>query len=108
MAAAAQIIPFGEALARGSDPITSHEAAASVRGAVSARLYRLILWALSRHPEGLICSEIVVMVCEQWNTISPRLKPMRKVYLIHDSGEMRTGPSGRRQIVWKLGRDPLS
>ena len=106
-ATAAQIIPFGDALARGSDPVTSHEAAASVRGVVSARLQRLILWALSRHPEGLICSEMVVMIYEQWNTVSPRLKPLRLAKLIHDSGEMRVGPSGHRQIVWKLGRDPL-
>jgi DNA-binding transcriptional ArsR family regulator len=100
--------PLGSAEARTTDPVTSHEAAGSVRGEISAKLQLLVVRLVTLHPAGLICSEMVALSGLEWNTISPRLKPLRRLGLIHDSGKKRPGPSGRRQIVWMLGPyDPL-
>jgi len=93
----------GQALARNTDPVTSHEAAESVRGAVSARLQRLLLVLLDLYPDGLTCSEAAAMLRMPRDSLSPRFPSLRHLKLVHDSGGRRAGPTGRRQIVWRLG-----
>jgi DNA-binding transcriptional ArsR family regulator len=86
------------ALARRTDPSTSHEAAKSVDPTpLETRIYR----CLQLLRGGATASELVDLTGLNWNTLSPRLAPLRRKNLIRDSGKRRKGPSGRSQIVWE-------
>lgn len=84
------------ALARNTDPQTSHDAAADVQDRVS-RAEALVLRALhSQAP--LIWDEIAEITGLRPGTVSPRFAPMiRKGLIERREGEVRTGESGSKQ-----------
>lgn len=94
-----------KAYVRRTDPDTSHAAARSVDSEV-ARLHQIVINAINAHGDnGANCSQICDHTGLPWNTISPRLAPLRVANLIaaktkDGEVEKRPGPSGRKQIVW--------
>lgn len=91
----------GEAHARHTDPGTSKQAAAQVRGQEASHLEQLVLRVIREHPAGLTNHEIVDMAGITWNTATPRVRPLVRKGLVVDSGERRPGPCGKRCIVWR-------
>lgn len=87
------------ALARSSDPYTSHLAARDVD--VSA-MEVTVLGTLIKNRPGLTIYEITEITRESMVSISPRIKPLVCKGLIRDSGRRRKNPSGRTAIVWVL------
>lgn len=78
-----------EALARSSDPDTSHEAAAKVDGsALCAIVYRTLV---ERGP--LTTHEIANLAGLAVVTVSPRIKPMRLAGRVVATGARRDGRS---------------
>ena len=90
------------AYARTSDPITSHDAAASVP---VARLELLVLCTIYEYGP-LTWDEIGEKTGVRLGSISPRLKPLFTKGLIDERGR-RPGTSGHSQIVWGLTRAGL-
>ena len=90
---------FSPALARRSDPETSHEAAAKVMVTVVAGL---VFVALRSSTDGLTATEIAERTGMERDTVSPRLPELVRAKLIRDSGRKRK-PAGRNrnQIVWE-------
>lgn len=88
------------ALARASDPPTSHAAAASVQRALP-RLQEIVLSTLRKSADGLTTHEIAAMTDIDVITVSPRIAPLREAGFVRDSGERRV-PSGRTRpsTVW--------
>lgn len=92
---------FGEALARSTDPGTSHAAAEAVEGTTAARMERKVLEGLAQYPDGLTCHELVEVTGIPYESVTPRIKPLRAKNLVLDSGLRRSKPgSNRLQIVW--------
>lgn len=86
------------AWARGTDPRTSHEAAASIR---LSELQDTVLQALKIIPGGATSLELADALCMSPWSVSPRIKPLVKKGLVRDSGRTRMGVSGRASIVWE-------
>lgn len=86
-----------EALARNTDPDTSHDAAATVD---TTEMEALVLAAIQRFPHGCIADDIEreLPQLRAWS-ISPRIKPLIKKGLVLDTGERRRAKSGRGQRV---------
>jgi len=93
----------GAAWAREEDPQTAHAAASSIRGQKASELEMQVVRAVIKHPEGLACYEIQALTQIPNESLTPRLAPLRRKGLIKDSGQRRTAPSGRQQIVWVEG-----
>ena len=90
---------FSPALARRSDPETSHEAAKSVH---ATDIATEILYAICASADGLTATEIAARTGIERDTGSPRLPELVRSKLIRDSGRKRK-PAGRNrnQIVWE-------
>ena len=87
------------AVARATDPSTSHEAAASVN---ATRLESIILDKLKRYPSpGATTHELAQALGLELVSISPRMKPLKDKGLVCDTGFRVRGISGRRQIIWR-------
>ena len=93
------------AQARDSDPVTSHEAAASLTESDVGRLYSLILNVLRRCPTGLTVPEIAERVQLPRDTVSPRMRPMQADGLVHATGKRIPPGHTRSCFVWKAGND---
>lgn len=91
------------AYARASDPSTSHEAAALVE---ANRLERVVLDYL-RVYGPMTMYELAGLSKVEIQTITPRFHPLQEKGLIHDTGQKKKNPSGKRAIIWSLGPDPL-
>lgn len=91
----------GQAFARSSDPGTSWAAAKSVEGAEATRMELVVLAALKAHPAGLTGHELVEATGLNYESCTPRIRPLVRKGLVVDSGERRTGLSNRKSIVWK-------
>ena len=96
--------PKPVAVARKSDPVTSHEAAASVRDIRESQ--RVILdWLQRRGP--MTDGELLFFVSNMMvNKMSPsgcrtRRKELVDMKFVRDSGRRQLTPSGRRTIVWE-------
>lgn len=93
---------FGEAYARATDPDTSHAAAESMKPEAN-RLEQMVVDALA-FPGT--CSQIASRLGMAWNTVSPRLAPLRRKGIIKPLTDAKgnivkkMGPSRRKQIVW--------
>jgi hypothetical protein len=87
-----------EALARASDPDTSHEAADAVK---LTELEDMILEELFANPHGLTTPQIARALRKELVSISPRMKPLLKKNAVKDSGIRALGISGRKQIIWQ-------
>ncbi len=90
-----QVDMFEKGRARNKDPDTSKEAAESVN---ATKLELRVLHALSVCPVGATCGEICDLTGLAWNTVSPRLAPLREKGLI----KVRLNQEGRQ--VKRLGR----
>ena len=89
---------FSPALARRSDPETSHEAAKAVH---ATDIATEILAVICSSTDGLTATEISERTGIERDTVSPRLPELVRARLIRDSGRKRK-PAGRNrnQIVW--------
>lgn len=98
------------ATARATDPETSHEAAASVKGlrasqeAVRATLQALSTATLEELVRGYqkFRDEGMPLPPQSESGIRTRLSELRKRGLVVDSGRRRITRSGRKAIVWRL------
>lgn len=90
------------ALARTTDPATSHEAAAAVTPELT-RLEQLCLNALT--VRDMTVSEIAKWTDVERDTLSPRITNLVRRKLVEDTGTKRV-PEGkrRRQIVWRKAK----
>jgi len=86
-----------DAMARRTDPDTSHIAAVTVD---ANRLEGFVLSILGQYPDGLTTREISTLLHSDMVSISPRMKPLEKKGLVERTAERR-GLSGRRSIVWR-------
>lgn len=85
--------------AKGSD--TSWYAAHSIPKARLSSLKRQILGYLrSLHPRGATDDELSTALNEYRYTVAPRRRWLVVAGLVVDSGVRRTGPRGRKQVVW--------
>lgn len=99
---------FGDAYARSTDPSTSHIAARSMRPRKANTLEKLVYLSIAAAGiDGLICDDIVNRTGLNWNTVSPRLKPLTKKGYIKPKFDFstgrfvtRNGKSNRPQTVW--------
>lgn len=98
------------ALARKTDPNTSHDAAQSMKPH-AGKVETIVADAInSSGLHGMICDEIVAKTGLKWNTVSPRLRPLVRKGIIKKkwcptaglTGKpyTRVGKSNRSQIVW--------
>lgn len=88
------------ALARLTDPDTSFEAS---KGSKLTQIQETVFGYLEEAKEkGLTTNELSQLSSIPLVTVSPRMKPLADMGLIKDSGERRTGDSGRASIVWVL------
>ena len=84
-------------LARNSDPITSHQAAASIDAAkLEAQVYKVIF---SHGRVGCISDDVKEAMGLDNNSITPRFKPLKNRGHIIDTGWGRPGRSGRQQTI---------
>jgi predicted transcriptional regulator len=90
---------MNRALARHTDPSTSHDAAESVN--VTA-LEQIVLNALKQHHEGATTEQLSDWLALSLVTISPRIRPLVRKGLVIDSGFKRCNASGRKSIVWRV------
>lgn len=90
-------------LARNTDPITSHEAAVSVK---TNRLEQLVVDYLLAYGNS-ITEQICVGLHLPWKTVSPRLRPLCKKGKVYEAG-YAIASTGRRVIVWGAVEDWLS
>lgn len=89
------------ALARNTDPQTSHDAATDVQERV-ARMEVLVLRSLYDHPAGLNWDEITNITGMRAGSVSPRFAPLRQKKLIQHGRCTRKGSSGSVQTVWTI------
>jgi hypothetical protein len=88
---------MGHALARKTDPETSHEAAGGIK---VAPLEAVVLEALKAAPAGYTADELAIKLPTiPMNTLTPRFASLMRKGLIRDTGERRQGRSGRSQRV---------
>jgi hypothetical protein len=101
------------AYARRTDPGTAHVAAEAIKPDV-ARIEMLVARAVMHNmPRGLICDDICKVTGLEWNTVSPRLKPLRAKGVLSllwnaatEKPITRPGKSGRPQQVHYFLRWP--
>lgn len=88
------------ALARTSDPTTSHLAAGSV-GATD--LEAVVLEAVRKFPDGATLDDVMSILNDMSVvTVSPRFRPLLEKGFIVDTGKKRRGKAGRNQRVVKV------
>lgn len=92
------------ALARRTDPETSHEAAAMVNVNPLERAALIVLFGA---PLGLTCSEIALKANYPRDSISPRMKRLLEKKLVKRTGEKRLPypphPDKKvKQLVWEI------
>ncbi len=84
------------ALARSTDPQSSHDAARSVD---TSTLEALVLDVLAAYPAGLTSKELARITGEDRVTLSPRLRPLVRKGLARETNTRRG-----RSIVWAVAR----
>jgi hypothetical protein len=91
---------FERALARRSDPQTSHDAADTVTPSLT-HLEQMVYAALKNAWfHGLTIDELVTVTHLEKVTVSPRLRPLCEKGLVREAHFTRAGKSGRQQTVW--------
>lgn len=85
--------------ARRTDPETSKRAARQVR---PNTMHAKILDALASSPSGLTIAELASLTGYKEVSVSPRMKPLRELGKIVDSGLRRKNAGGAEAIVWKV------
>lgn len=91
--------------ARASDPITSHEAAASVYMTEGQRIVLRALLTIGPMPD----EELVASVNLSPSGARSRRAELVSMGLVEDSGETAVTSTGRRAIVWRAaGKPPVA
>ena len=91
--------PPTHAMARHTDPDTSHAAALDARE--NSGIHRaLALRVLREAPDGLTDFELAAKTGLQQTSIGKRRGELRDAGLVVDSGRKRPSPSGSAAIVW--------
>jgi DNA-directed RNA polymerase specialized sigma24 family protein len=93
------------AVARATDPETSHAAAASVTPTLNRLHSMLLAHFIDAGTRGFTSFELAEHTGVPHVTVSSRLRPMERLGLIVATDETRLGPSGRRSIVWVTKTD---
>lgn len=87
------------AMARNTDPDTSHEAAASVS---ASELEQIVYDVIAKCENGCTADDIEkALPLVRSNSFTPRFAPLIRKGYIYDTGERRVGSSGRKQRVVK-------
>lgn len=81
------------------DSETSRDAAESMTDHVGG-LRKQILDVIKASPTGLTCDECEALLGMRHQTASARVRELRGLELIVDSGEKRKTRSGRNAVVW--------
>lgn len=90
------------AVARVTDPETSHESAAILNRSGKLKEIKRKLYALlCDRPEGLTTLEMTDISGIPRVTVSPCLAPMWREQLVFDTKKKRTGHTGMPGIIWK-------
>jgi predicted transcriptional regulator len=100
---------FSEPLARNTDPVTSHQAAADTARHVRADR-RHVLEIHADHPAGLTDFELAAICDRQQTSVGKRRGELRDAGLIEQTESRRAAPSGSLAIVWRItpaGRELL-
>lgn len=100
----ADLFSYAHTRARGGDPWTSHEAAASVSPEMAAGHYRLILLALEKGPGTIYDLEARGPL--KLAQIHKRLPEMQEKGWVHPTWYVKLSPSKRKCRVWAIGPDP--
>lgn len=88
------------ALARNTDPLTSHEAAARIVAIGTAADHRsLLLDAVGRMP-GRTCAELARMVGLDRHQASKRLPELRAAGLVRNGADRKCSIAGTTQMTW--------
>lgn len=90
------------AFARSTDPDTSHEAANAMSDARITELQQAALDALKALGGSGTNDDIVEQSGVDWNTITPRMRPLLRKGLVSIEGKRRSTRTGRKQIIWAL------
>lgn len=89
--------PREPAKARHTDPVTSHEAAATVD---LSEQKQAVLACLKTYPAGATSYRVAERMKRPLVCISPTFARLRESGLARESGRYERGESGRRRIVW--------
>lgn len=97
------LFKYGEAYARSQDPETAHDAADAMEGTLAARREKQVHDGLRAHPAGLTCHELVRVTGIPYESITPRIAPLRRKAMVEDTGLRRLKPdgSGKPSTVWR-------
>ena len=87
--------------ARHTDPDTSFDAAEAMSKKRATVLENKVLKALRASTVGLTNHEIVTATGLDWNTCTPRVRPLVRKGWVVDTGLRKLGPAGRNCIIWK-------
>ena len=85
------------ALARNTDPETSHDAARGVKISVLENIVLASLKILGPQTAEEIASSSEIDL----QSITPRMRPLANKNYVRDSGQRRPGKSGTKRIVWE-------
>jgi len=87
-------------LVRKNAPITSIEAAEAVD---TTRLERLVYDVIACYPDGCIQDDVLAELSYMpYSSVTARFSALLRKGYIEDTGETRTGKSGRKQRVLKV------
>jgi len=87
-----------DAYSRNSDPETSEEAAESIR---TTDAEAVVLEALKEFgADGATSHDLVAQTGMEWQTVSPRMRPLIRKGFAVETDRRRPGPSGRNCIVF--------
>jgi hypothetical protein len=94
-----------EAYARRTDPGTSHAAARDIGEVRINELETMAAKAIASHASGIINDQLVRITGIDWNTITPRVRPLINkglvmTRIIDGRDETRPGSKGKGQTVW--------
>lgn len=90
-------IPEGQKY-RNEDPTTSKDAAVALD---AQGLQQVIIECLQKHPEGLTNRQICEATGLEWNTATPRMRPMANKGIVVENGKRKYG-KWPTAIVWTL------
>lgn len=97
-----QPLVFDEPIARASDPITSHQAAAATAPrAGTTRARALVALAAAGH-RGLTDFELAARTGLGQTSVGVRRKELRDAGLVEATDERRPSPSGTPALVWRI------
>jgi predicted ArsR family transcriptional regulator len=90
-----------QALARYTDPTSSHQAAFQFDAAAESIEQRIVQKLRSG---GMTTHALAATLSLELVTVSQRMKPLVEKGLVRDSGRRAESPSGRKRIIWEIAR----